>query len=139
MDGGENSWESQLCRVNSDNPFMLHNGIRASFLDGERAEVRTRAGEFSKNAMGSVHGGLMFLMGETAAGLLVRSDGHRYVTLDCSFRYLRGSTGQRELLAEAVFVKRGKTIAICRSTVREEGSDKILAEGEFSFFCLEEK
>ncbi len=73
-------------------------------------------------------------MGETAAGLLVRSDGRRYVTLDVSFRYLRASVGERELQAEAVWIRRGRSVAVCRALIREKGSEKALAEGEFSFF-----
>ncbi len=120
--------------VNENNPFMRHNGIRVIFLDGERAQVAVQAADFSRNAMGSIHGGLFFLMGETAAGLLVRSDGRRYVTLDVSFRYLRASVGERELQAEAVWIRRGRSVAVCRALIREKGSEKALAEGEFSFF-----
>ena len=139
MEQQEKNWEMQVRKVNAENPFMIHNGIYAVSLNGERAKVRSHIEDFSRNAMGSVHGGLMFLMGETAAGLLVRGDGGRYVTLDCSFRYLRAAMGQRDLIGEAVFVKRGKTIAVCRSLIREDGSDRILAEGEYSFFRAEEK
>ena len=131
-------WQNQIKVVNERNPFMRHNGIYATYLDAGRAEVRARAGSTGRNAMGSVHGGLMFIMGEMAAGLLARGDGRKYVTLDTSFRYLRVSMGEKELVAEASFIKRGKSIANCRSIIHEDGSEKTLAEGEFSFYCLNE-
>lgn len=131
-------WQSQIEKVNETNPFMRHNGIYAAGLNGDHAEVRAQAGTTGRNAMGSVHGGLMFIMGEMAAGLLARGDGRKYVTLDTSFRYLRSSMGEKELVAEASFIKKGKSIVNCRSVIREDGSDKALAEGEFSFYCLEE-
>ena len=93
---------------------MRHNGIYATYLDADRAEVRAQAGDTGRNAMGSVHGGLMFIMGEMAAGLLARGNGRKYVTLDTSFRYLRSSMGEKELVAEASFIKRGKSIVNCR-------------------------
>lgn len=131
-------WQNQIKTVNESNPFMKHNGIYATALDASHAEVRAQAGTTGRNAMGSVHGGLMFIMGEMAAGLLARGDGRKYVTLDTSFRYLRSSMGEKELVAEASFIKRGKSIVNCRSVIREEGSDKTLAEGEFTFYCLGE-
>ena len=130
-------WQNQLKTVNENNPFMRHNNIYATSLNAEHAEVRAQAGETGRNAMGSVHGGLMFIMGEMAAGLLARGDGRKYVTLDTSFRYLRSSMGEKELVAEASFIKRGKSIVNCRSMIHEDGSEKTLAEGEFSFYCLD--
>lgn len=131
-------WQNQIKTVNETNPFMRHNGIYATYLDADHAEVRAQAGKTGRNAMGSVHGGLMFIMGEMAAGLLARGDGRKYVTLDTSFRYLRSSMGEKELVAEASFIKRGKSIVSCRSLVHEDGSEKTLAEGEFTFYCLNE-
>ncbi|WP_455147700.1 PaaI family thioesterase [Clostridium sp.] len=130
-------WQTQIKTVNETNPFMRHNGIYATYLDADRAEIRAQAGDTGRNAMGSVHGGLMFIMGEMAAGLLARGDGRKYVTLDTSFRYLRSSMGEKELVAEASFIKRGKSIVNCRSIIHEDGSEKTLAEGEFSFYCLD--
>lgn len=130
-------WQTQIKTVNETNPFMRHNGIYAAYLDADHAEVRAQAGTTGRNAMGSVHGGLMFIMGEMAAGLLARNDGRKYVTLDTSFRYLRSSMGEKGLVAEASFIKRGKSIVNCRSIIHEDGSEKTLAEGEFSFYCLD--
>ena len=36
----------------------------------------------------------MFVMAEVAAGLVTRNDGRKYVTLDSSFRFLRGSSAK---------------------------------------------
>lgn len=46
---------------------------------------------------------------------------------------LRNSTTDGIIEAEAVYIKCGRTITMCRAYVREQGSDKNLAEGEFSF------
>lgn len=138
MDNQKTFWDNQIKNVNGNNPFMRHNNIYATYLDADRSEVRAKAGTTGRNAMGSVHGGLMFIMGEMAAGLLARGDGRKYVTLDSSFRYLRSSMGEQELVAEASFIKKGKSIVNCRSTIHENGSNKALAEGEFTFYCLGE-
>lgn len=47
-------WQAQIKTVNENNPFMRHNGIYATYLDADRAEVRAQAGDTGRNAMGSV-------------------------------------------------------------------------------------
>ena len=71
----------QMERVNRTNPFMIHNSIRAVALSEDAAEVCAEVTEDSLNAMRTVHGGLMFVMAEIAAGLVTRNDGRKYVTL----------------------------------------------------------
>lgn len=131
------TYEEQILRVNEKNPYMKHNGIRAVSLTAEKSVAEAVVTGESRNAMGSVHGGLMFTLAEIAAGLLARNEGKTCVTLDTSFRYLRGSRGEKDLIAEASFVKNGRSIIICRAAVKEKGEDKLLAEGEFTFFCTE--
>lgn len=134
---GKISYEEQVERVNRTNPFMAHNHIRAAKLTATTAEVTAEVKPESLNAMQGVHGGLMFIMAEMAAGLATRSDGRRYVTLDSSFRFLRGSSTAKALSAEAEITKRGKTVCFTKSRVLEPETGKVLAEGEFTFYCLD--
>ena len=131
---GKETYVEQMERVNKTNPFMLHNRIRAVALSEDRAEVRAEITEDSLNAMQTVHGGLMFVMAEVAAGLVTRNDGRKYVTLDSSFRFLRGSSAKNiQGLA-----KRGKTVCFTKAEVVETDTGKLLAEGEFTFYCMGE-
>lgn len=123
--------------VNATNPFLHHNHMQAVLVSEERAVVQAQMSPELRNTMGGVHAGLMFSMAEIAAGLLSRSDGSKQVTLDTTFRYLRNSATDGIIEAEAVYIKRGRTITMCRAYVREQGSDKNLAEGEFSFYCTQ--
>lgn len=132
-------YEEQIKRVNETNSFMIHNGIRAVALTDTTAGVEARITKASLNAMGGVHGGLMFIMAETAAGLAVRNDGRRYVTLDSSFRFLNGAPETETVRAEASITKRGKTVAFIKARVFMPEGKKTLAEGEFTFYCLDNK
>ena len=40
-------------------------------------------------------------------------------------------------LAEAAITKRGRTVCFARTSVREPGSGILLAEGDFTFYCLD--
>ena len=132
----EERFRAQVEKANAQNPFMEHNGIRAIWLDERQARVEAQIGPGSLNAMGSVHGGLMMAAAEIACGLLVRSDGRKYVTLDSSFRFLRSSTAER-IEARAERVKGGRTVSFARAQVIEPDTGRLLAEGDFTFYCLE--
>ena len=125
--------------VNKTNPFLRHNNMQAVHVSEERAVVQAQITPELRNSMGGVHAGLMFSMAEIAAGLLARSDGSKQVTLDTTFRYLRNSSTDGIVEAEAVYIKRGRTITMIRAYVREQESSKNLAEGEFSFYSMAEK
>ena len=133
-----NDYTAYIENVNKTNPFLRHNHMRAVRVSEEQAVVQAQMSPELRNSMGGVHAGLMFSMAEIAAGLLVRSNGSKQVTLDTTFRYLRNSTTDGVIEAEAVYIKRGRTVTMCRAYVREQGSDKNLAEGEFSFYCVAE-
>ena len=134
---GKETYVEQMERVNKTNPFMLHNRIRAVALSEDRAEVPAEITEDSLNAMQTVHGGLMFVMAEIAAGLVTRNDGRKYVTLDSSFRFLRGSSA-KNIQGLAQITKRGKTVCFTKAEVVETDTGKLLAEGEFTFYCMGE-
>ena len=129
--------EEQMAFANEKNLFMIHNNIKGIFLSDERAKVRGEINSASLNAMGGIHGGFLYLMGDCAAGLLARSTGHTFVTLNSTFRYLRDGRDATVLIAESSLVKRGKTVTVIRTVVKTETSDKPLAEGEFTFFCVD--
>ena len=131
------SFEEQLKKANESNPFMIHNHIRSTVLSEKTSQVRAEIGADSLNAMGGVHGGLMFVMAEIAAGLVTRNDGRRYVTLDSSFRFIRGTDSSQDLAAEGTIVKRGRTVCFTKASVKEAESGKLLAEGDFTFYCLD--
>ena len=90
----------QMERVNRTNPFMIHNNIRAVALSEDAAEVCAEVTEDSLNAMQTVHGGLMFVMAEIAAGLVTRNDGRKYVTLDSSAAARRSSAESQRSRSE---------------------------------------
>ena len=94
-------YKEQMKQANENNAFMIHNGVRAVELSETAARVEMDPEKTSLNSMGGIHAGLMFLMAEAAAGLLVRNDGRTCVTIDSSFRFLRSAGLSEPLYAEA--------------------------------------
>ena len=126
----------QMERVNTRNPFLIHNGIRITALSSETAEAEAGLEEFSMNMMGTPHAGLMFLLGECTCGTLLRSDGSKQVLTDSSFRFLRAAGKTDHITAKAVIIKRGRSLSVCRAEIFDPQSGKLLAEGEYQFAAV---
>ena len=126
----------QMERVNTRNPFLVHNGIRVTALSSDMAEAEAGLEEFSMNMMGTPHAGLMFLLGECTCGTLLRSDGSKQVLTDSSFRFLRAAGKTDRITAKAVIIKRGRSLSVCRAEIFDPQSGKLLAEGEYQFAAL---
>ena len=126
----------QMERVNTRNPFLVHNGIRITSLTSEAAEAEAVLEEFSMNMMGTPHAGLMFLLGECTCGTLLRSDGSKQVLTDSSFRFLRAAGETDRITAKAVIIKRGRSLSVCRAEIFDPRSGKLLAEGEYQFAAV---
>ena len=126
----------QMERVNTGNPFLVHNGIRITALSSETAEAEAGLEGFSMNMMGTPHAGLMFLLGECTCGTLLRSDGSKQVLTDSSFRFLRAAGKTDRITAKAVIIKRGRSLSVCRAEIFDPRSGKLLAEGEYQFAAV---
>ena len=133
---GKETYVEQMERVNKTHPFMLHNRIRAVALSEDRAEVRAEITEDSLNAMQTVHGGLMFVMAEVAAGLVTRNDGRKYVTQSAHINFIR-NVSEGTVYAKGILIRRGRSITIVRSEVTDEKGD-LLADVTVDMFCLGE-
>lgn len=89
------------------------------------------------NDGGIAHGGCLFTLADSAAGLAALSRGKRVVTLSSSFNYLRPARDTEKIIAEATEVKYGRTIAVYDVTVKSD-EGKLLCKGVFDFYVLEE-
>ena len=126
----------QMERVNTGNPFLVHNGIRITALSSDTAEAEACLEDFSMNMMGTPHAGLMFLLGECTCGTLLRSDGSKQVLTDSSFRFLRTAGKSDRITAKAIIIKRGRSLSVCRAEIFDPRSGKLLAEGEYQFAAV---
>lgn len=87
------------------------------------------------NTFGSLHGGLLFTMADSASASVAMSDGFMKTTLNCTFDYLRSAKNPKKLICEATVVKNGRSVSVYESTVKDE-TGKLLARGTFTYFNL---
>ena len=121
--------------INARNPFISHNHIKVEDIGRDRAVLFLDIGEDSRNVYGLVHGGAIYAMADNAAGCAVSTDGRSYVTQSSSMHFLRNQA-DGTVRAEARIRHRGRTTVLAAVDVTGEDG-RLLATGEFSFFCVD--
>lgn len=105
-------------------PILELIGYESFEIDEGRAVLRVPVGEYHYNPLGSVHGGIIATMLDTACGCTVHSTlpaGVGYTSLDLSTRFLKPATIASGLLtAEGTIVSRGRRIAVAEARLTDE-------------------
>ena len=124
-----------LCQKLLDaNPYMVYNGVTLEHVSEDSVEIYTELKHEYTNIYGMAHGGLLATLLDCCAGLTVRLDGHRYVTLDMNICYF-ANVSEGRLHTKSEVVKRGKTVNVLRTQVTSDDG-KLLAEATVSFFRI---
>lgn len=130
-----NELEIQNEELMRENAFMLHNYVELEAVERDRAVYKLDIRPESKNPYGIVHGGAIYAMADNAAGAAAHTDGRFYVTQTSSLHFLRNqSTGT--VRAEGRVRHRGKSTCLVEVDITGAGG-KLLATGEFTFFCVD--
>ena len=120
-----------------NHPFAQFLGMRIDDISEGAARCSMEIHEQLKNPIGSVHGGVLYSLADTAAGCAAISyDGHRMTTVDGSLHFLRAAIAVPRIFARAEVIKKGKRLV----TVRVEILDldgRLLDDGTFTFFDLD--
>ena len=124
-----------LCRkLLEDNPYCNYNHMTLGEVKKDEVELYTELTKELTNIYGMAHGGMMCALADTCAGLTVRMDGNRHVTLDINIRYYANVKSGR-ITARSRVVKRGKTVNVMNVKVSAE-DETVLAEATVSFFRI---
>ena len=103
------------------NGFIRHNGIRIVSVDEERSVLEAEITDNSRNVWGSVHGGFLYTMADTAAGAFARIRyGRRNVTLNGSMNYLRPITHSKTLTAVGREIKVGGHVGFFEVNITDD-------------------
>ena len=130
-----NELEQQTRARLNRNTFMVHNFIEMEHVEPDRAVFRLDVRPESLNAYGMVHGGAIYAMADNATGYAAHTDGRSYVTQSSAMHFLRNQT-DGIVRADARVRHRGRTTCLVDVDILGEG-EKLLATGEFTYFCID--
>ena len=117
------------------NAFMLHNHIELESVERDRAVFELDIRPESCNPYGMVHGGAIYTLADNATGTAAHSDGRYYVTQTSALHFLRNQS-RGTVRATAWVRHRGKSTVLTSVDITSEDG-KLLATGEFTFFCVD--
>ena len=118
-----------------ENAFMRHNYITLEAVEPDHAVFRLEIRPESKNPYGMVHGGAIYTLADNATGAAVHTDGRFYVTQTGTLHFLRNQA-EGTVRAEARVLHRGGSTALASVNILGTGG-RLLATGEFTFFCVD--
>ena len=130
-----NELEQEIARREEKNGFMHHNHIEMELVEKDHAVFRLTIRPESKNPYGMVHGGAIYTLADNATGAVAHTDGRNYVTQTSALHLLRNQTSGT-IRANAYLRHRGRSTCLVSVDIVGEGG-KLLATGEFTFFCVD--
>lgn len=99
------------------------------------AKVEMELDSRSDNPIGSVHGGVLFALADTAGGVAATSRGSVVTTMTGNINYLNAAIGSKRLVASTRELKVGKNVLVYDVTVSDE-TEKVIAEARMTYYSL---
>lgn len=126
--------EAMAAILNASPVYRLLN-MRVAGAGEGRSRLELDVGEDVKNLYGTVHGGMMAALVDSACGVALATrlrEGEALVTLDLRINYLLPVRGGR-LTAEGEVVHKGRRTGVAEASVRD-GSGRLVARGVTTHF-----
>lgn len=103
-------------------------------LANGHVKMRLKVDDRTCNPYGVVHGGSIFTLCDSVAGLTAISTGSKCVTLSNSMNFLRPATSGY-IYASPEIVHNGRTTLVIDVTVKDD-FDKVIAKGTFTMYVI---
>jgi uncharacterized protein (TIGR00369 family) len=119
----ERSIEQEISKRVASSPFHSSMGIAVDAVREGAVVLRLEAGPAHSNLHGTVHGGVLATLADTAAGLAVRAEmtdpGGAHASVNLDVQYLAAATAGT-LVATGRVVKLGRRLAFAEADVTDE-------------------
>ena len=122
-------------RLANDNGFVKCNGYSVIKVEEHYCEMEAVISDSSKNPFGIAHGGFIFGLADTAAGVAAMTDERMAVTVNSSIDYLKPGKGDK-LIAKASVVKAGKAISVVDVLIYDS-SLELISKATVTYFYID--
>lgn len=127
--------QNHIDKINTASEYLSFHGITLLEAENGSSKVVMNINNSIANIYGTVHGGALFTLADTAAGSACYSRKEKCVTLNSTIHFIHpGIKGV--LTAYGKEVSRGRKTGIYDVTITDE-DDKIVCSATFTFFILD--
>jgi len=118
------------------NGFIENNNYRLVYEEQGYAVLEADITETSLNPFNTAHGGFIFGLADTAAGIAAHSFGRNAMTVNANIEYLHAITSKK-IKAEAKCIKNGKTISVFDVDIIDLERDRVAAKSTVTYFYID--
>lgn len=118
--------------------FTKKMGMKVKEVSKGYARVEMDVDEGCGNPIGSIHGGVIFALADTAGGVAATSRGSLVTTVSGSISYLNPAIGVKKLVAVTQEVKAGKNILVYDVIIMDE-QEKALSKAQMTYYSLHQE
>ncbi len=115
--------------------FIQNNHYKLVDIKKDYCVMEAEVREESLNPYGMVHGGFMFGLADTAAGVAARSSGKKAVTLSSHIEYLHAGHGKK-IKAVVEPVKVGNKVSVYEVFIYDE-KEVLIAKATVDYFYMD--
>lgn len=115
--------------------FIKNNHYKLVDLKEHYCVMKAEVRDESLNPYGMVHGGFLFGLADTAAGIAAPSTGRKAVTLNANIEYLHAAYGSY-IKAVAKAIKIGKTISVYEVLLYDD-KEVMVAKASVDYFFID--
>jgi acyl-CoA thioesterase len=121
--------------IKNDKGFIGNNNYEVIKVEKNYCELDGIITQSSLNNLGIAHGGYIFGLADTAAGIAAMTNGGNVVTVDSNINYIKPAKGER-ITAKATAIKIGKVINVFDVQITDE-KEEVIAKATITFYNVE--
>lgn len=115
--------------------FAKEMGMKVTEVSMGYARVEMEIDERSGNPIGSVHGGVIFALADTAGGVAATSRGSFVTTVSGDISYLNPAIQVKKLVGVTQELKAGKNVLVYDVLILDE-TEKLIAKARMTYYSL---
>ncbi|MGN0367440.1 MAG: PaaI family thioesterase [Wujia sp.] len=125
-------------KIMEEIPFANYTGIE--LLESKQGYARGRMALKPEltNPYGGMHGGCIYTLADTIAGVAAVSYGTYVTTVDSDMHYLQVVKDCEHVYCEANVVRHGASITVCNAEIRDD-RENLCATATFTYYNLKQK
>jgi len=120
--------------LNNVKGFISNNNYNVLKVEKNYCELEGTLTETSMNHLNTAHGGYIFGLADTAAGIAAMTEGKKIVTIDANINYFKPATKDK-IIAVAKVIKPGKTISVFEILIYDN-KEELIAKSTITYYYI---